>query len=302
MRRLKKVPASFAGTARFRKARRLAWDYLLLTGGALLLSANVNLFLAPNHVVGSGVTGIGMLSNYLWGWPIGLVTLVLNIPIFIAGIKWAGGWRLLLRSVYATTIMTAGIDLLAPFLPPVTGDPLIFTLFGGLLDGVGIGLVLRGEGTTGGTDIIAQLLNRLKGIGFGTTFIVVNSVILLAAAAAVGLVPVLYALIVNFVSGRVVDTVQEGSGYARSFFIVSARSAEIQQAILDDLERGVTLMEVRGGYTETLLPALYVVVSRSQVTHLKRLISERDPAAFVVVSEAHEVLGEGFKPITHKKT
>ena len=286
--------------ARFRKARLLAWDYLLLTGGALLLSANVNLFLAPNRVVSSGVTGLGMLSHYVWGWPIGLVTLALNIPIFVAGMKW-GGWRLLLRSVYATAIMTAGIDLLAPFLPPIQGDPLIFTLFGGLLDGVGIGLVLRGQGTTGGTDIIAQLLNRHKGIGFGTTFIVVNSVILLAAATVVGLVPVLYALIVNFVSGRVVDAVQEGSGYARSFFIVSTRSAEIQQAILDDLERGVTLLEVRGGYTEVPLSALYVVVSRSQVTHLKRLISERDPTAFVVVSEAHEVLGEGFRPITHKQ-
>jgi uncharacterized membrane-anchored protein YitT (DUF2179 family) len=292
MRRLK--------TARFRKARLLAWDYLLLTGGALLLSANVNLFLAPNRVISSGVTGIGMLAHYVWGWPIGLVTLGLNIPIFVAGIKW-GGWRLLLRSVYATAIMTAGIDLLAPFLPPIQGDPLIFTLFGGLLDGVGIGLVLRGQGTTGGTDIIAQLLNRHKGIGFGSTFIVVNSVILLAAAAVVGLVPVLYALIVNFVSGRVVDTVQEGSGYARAFFIVSTRSAEIQQAILDDLERGVTLIDVRGGYTEAPLSALYVVVSRSQVTRLKRLISERDPTAFVVVSEAHEVLGEGFRPIAHKQ-
>jgi len=292
MRRLK--------TARFRKARLLAWDYLLLTGGALLLSANVNLFLAPNRVVSSGVTGLGMLSHYLWGWPIGLVTLALNIPIFVAGMKW-GGWRLLLRSVYATAIMTAGIDLLAPFLPPIQGDPLIFTLFGGLLDGVGIGLVLRGEGTTGGTDIIAQLLNRHRGIGFGVTFIVVNSVILVGAAAVVGLVPVLYALIVNFVSGRVVDTVQEGSGYARAFFIVSTRSAEIQQAILDDLERGVTLLDVRGGYTEASRSALYVVVSRSQVTHLKRLISERDPDAFVVVSEAHEVLGEGFRPIAHKK-
>ena len=292
MRRLK--------TARFRKARLLAWDYLLLTGGALLLSANVNLFLAPNRVVSSGVTGLGMLSHYVWGWPIGLVTLALNIPIFVAGMKW-GGWRLLLRSVYATAIMTAGIDLLAPFLPPIQGDPLIFTLFGGLLDGVGIGLVLRGQGTTGGTDIIAQLLNRHKGIGFGTTFIAVNSVILLAAAAVVGLVPVLYALIVNFVSGRVVDTVQEGSGYARAFFIVSTRSAEIQQAILDDLVRGVTLIDIRGGYTQAVSSALYVVVSRSQVTHLKRLISERDPDAFVVVSEAHEVLGEGFRPIVHKQ-
>lgn len=287
-------------TARARTVRRLAQDYTLLTAGGLILAANVNLFLVPNQVVSTGVTGLGMLAHYLWGWPIGVVTLVLNVPIFLAGGRWGGGWRFLLRSVYATGIMTAGIDLLAPFLPPIQGDPLIFTLFGGLLDGVGIGLVLRGQGTTGGTDIVAQLLHRHRGIAFGTTFIVVNSVILLVAASVVGLVPVLYALIVNFVSGRVVDTVQEGSGYARAFFIVSARNEEIRQAILADLERGVTVMDVRGGYTEALQPALYVVVSRAQVTQLKRLISDRDPAAFVVVSEAHEVLGEGFRPISHQ--
>jgi len=271
-----------------------------MTVGALLLAANVNLFLAPNRVVSSGVTGIGMLLHYRWGWPIGVTTLVLNIPILAAGIKWSGGWRLLVRSVYATAVMTIGIDLLALVLPPIQGEPLVFTLFGGALDGIGIGLVLRGQGTTGGTDIIAQILNRTRGIRFGTTFVVVNSVILLAAAGQVGLVPALYALIVNFVSGRVVDSVQEGTGYARAFFILSARNEEIQQAILEGLERGVTLMDVRGGYTQAPQSALYVVVSRSQVTRLKRLISEHDPAAFVVVSEAHEVLGEGFRPISHK--
>jgi len=292
------VKANSLRAERLHKARRLAEDYILLTLGAVILAANVNLFLAPNQVVSSGVTGIGMLAHYAWGWPIGAVTLALNVPIFLAGLKWGGGWRLVWRSVYATTVMTAGIDLLAPFLPAIQGDPLIFTLFGGLLDGVGIGLVLRGEGTTGGTDIIAQILNQQKGIPFGKTFIVVNSAVLLAAAGIVGLTPVLYALIVNFVSGRVVDTVQEGSGYARAFFIVSPKNAEIQQAILEDLQRGVTCLDVRGGYTQEPLAALYVVVSRSQVTHLKRLIAQHDPAAFVVVSEAHEVLGEGFRPIT----
>jgi uncharacterized membrane-anchored protein YitT (DUF2179 family) len=283
-----------------RTARVVVQDYCLMTVGALLLAANVNLFLAPNRVVSSGVTGIGMLLHYRWGWPIGVTTLVLNIPILAAGIKWSGGWRLLVRSVYATAVMTIAIDLLALVLPPIQGEPLVFTLFGGALDGIGIGLVLRGQGTTGGTDIIAQILNRTRGIRFGTTFVVVNSVILLAAAGQVGLVPALYALIVNFVSGRVVDSVQEGTGYARAFFILSARNEEIQQAILEELERGVTLMDVRGGYTQAPQSALYVVVSRSQVTRLKRLISEHDPGAFVVVSEAHEVLGEGFRPMSHK--
>jgi uncharacterized membrane-anchored protein YitT (DUF2179 family) len=286
---------------RARKTWRIAQDYALLTAGALLLAANVDLFLAPNRVISSGVTGIGMLLHYRWGWPIGLATLLLNIPILAAGIRWGGGWRLLVRSVYATAVMTAGIDLLALVLPTIQGEPLIFTLFGGVLDGVGIGLVLRGQGTTGGTDIIAQILSRTRGVSFGTTFILVNSAVLLAAAAVVGWVPVLYALIVNFVSGRVVDTVQEGTGYARAFFIVSERSAELLEAILQDLERGVTVMDVRGGYSQAPLSALHVVVSRSQVTRLKRLIADTDAAAFVVVSEVHEVLGEGFRPHAHKQ-
>jgi uncharacterized membrane-anchored protein YitT (DUF2179 family) len=290
------------GVTRFRSGRwkavgRVATDYGLLTAGALILAANVNLFLAPNQVISTGVTGLGMLAHYLWGWPIGLVTLALNVPILAAGTKWGGGWRLVVRSVYATVVMTVGIDLLAYVLPPIKAEPLIFTLFGGVLDGIGIGLVLRGQGTTGGTDIIAQLLNRFRGIAFGTTFIVVNSAILLAGVGVVGLTPVLYALIVNFVSGRVVDTVQEGSGYARAFLIFSRESADIRQAILDELERGVTLLDARGGYTEVSQDALYVVVSRAEVTRLKRLISDRDPDAFVVVSEAHEVLGEGFRPM-----
>ena len=285
------------GWTKLRKAWVVVQDYTLLTVGALVLAANVNLFLAPNQVVSTGVTGLGMLAHYLWGWPIGLVALLLNLPIFLAGVKWGDGWRFLIRSVYATVVMTLAIDLLAPVVPALPADPLIYTLFGGLLDGVGIGLVLRGQGTTGGTDIIAQLLHRHKDVAFSSTFIAVNSSILVGAVAVVGLVPVLYALIVNFVSGRVVDAVQGGSGYARAFFIVSAHWQQIQQAIVTDLGRGVTLLEVRGGYTEATRSALYVVVSRPQVVRLKRLISALDPAAFIVVSEAREVLGEGFRPV-----
>ncbi|MGC9399283.1 MAG: YitT family protein [Anaerolineae bacterium] len=276
------------------------FDYVLMTLGALILAANVSLFLEPNRVVSTGITGLGMLAYYLWEWPIGLVTLGLNVPLFLMGIRWGGGFKFLLRTIFAVVVMTASIDLLRPFLPPITGDPLIYTLFGGLLDGVGIGLVLRGRGTTGGTDIVAQVLNRQKGIPFGTVFTIVNGAILLGAAAVVGIVPVLYALIVNFVSGRVVDVVQEGVGYARAAFIVSEHNAQIREAIFTQLDRGVTLLEARGGYTAAPRPALYVVVSRTQVTTLKRLIADIDPHAFVVLSEAHEVLGEGFRPVTEE--
>lgn len=283
-----------------KRALRNVADYLLIIVGALVVAANVSLFLEPNRVVSTGITGLGMLAHYLWAWPIGLVTLALNVPLLLMGIKWGGGFKFFMRTVFAVIVMTLAIDLLRPVLPPIQGDPLIYTLFGGLLDGIGIGLVLRGRGTTGGTDIVAQLLNRHKGIPFGTVFMAVNSAILLGAAAVVGIVPVLYALIVNFVSGRVVDVVQEGIGYARAAFIVSKKDKAIRQALFDELDRGVTLLEAHGGYTAASRPALYVVVSRAQVTTLKRLIAQIDPQAFVVISEAHEVLGKGFRPVTEE--
>lgn len=280
-----------------RKALRLTEDYLLLTGGSLIVAAGVVMFLTPNKVVSAGVTGIAMLFNYTWNWPVGLTNLLLNVPLLVAGVKWGGGWRTLFRTVYAVVIMSVAIDVLVPFLPAVKGDPLIYTLFGGLVDGFGIGLVLRARGTTGGTDIVAQLLYKYRRIPFGQVFLWSNTLILLAAIPVVGLVPVLYALIVNYISSRVLDTVVEGLGYARSVLVVSDKIDDIRQAVLSEVNRGVTILEATGGYSQERRPVLYVVVSRSQVAAVKRLIADLDPRAFVVVSEAHEVLGEGFKPV-----
>ena len=271
------------------------YDYTLIFIGSVIVAANVPLFLEPNRVVSTGVTGLGMLAYYLWGWPIGLVTLLLNVPLLLAGAKWGGGPRFFIRTIFSVVVLTVSIDVLSRYLSPVVGDPLLYTLFGGLLDGIGVGLVLRGRGTTGGTDIVAQLLARYRGMSFGQVLIGINGAILLGAAAVVGIVPVLYALVVNFVSGRVVDFVQEGVGYARSALIISDRHTAVRQAILEKLGRGVTQLEARGGYTEIARPALYVVVYRTQITQLKNIIAEIDPNAFVVVSEAHEVLGEGFR-------
>jgi uncharacterized membrane-anchored protein YitT (DUF2179 family) len=275
------------------------YDYGLITVGALIVAANVPLFLQPNHVISSGITGIGMLLNYRWGLPIGMATLAINLPLLLAGTRWGGGLSVFfVRTVYAVAVLTIGIDLLGQVLPPIPSDPLIYTLFGGLLDGLGIGLVLRGRGTTGGTDIIAQLVDRYTGIPFGMVFVGVNGAILLATTFVVGIEPMLYALVVNFISGRVVDVVQEGISYARACMIVTSKEKEIRRTILEKLDRGVTVIEARGGYTEAPRPALYVVVSRAQVTVLKRMIADIDPRAFVVVTEAHEVLGEGFRPVT----
>jgi len=282
---------------RFRILRAVQ-DYALITAGALIAAAGVDLFLTPNKVVSAGVTGIAMLTHFVWKWPVGLVTLGLNIPLFLLAIRWGGGFRVLIKTLYATVLMSLGIDLLQPLLPAVQGDPLIYTLFGGLVDGLGIGLVLRAGGTTGGTDILAQLFYRYRRVSFGTVFLVSNTVILLGAIPVVGLVPVLYALIVNYISSRVLDTVQEGLGYARAVTIVSEKPEEVRQAILEQIGRGLTVLQGWGGFSKEPRPVLYVVVSRSQISALKRLIADRDPDAFVVVSEAHEVLGEGFRPVS----
>ena len=215
--------------------------------------------------------------------------------------KWGGGPKFFVRTIFSVVVMAVAVDVLRPYLPPIHCEPLLYTLFGGVLDGIGIGLVLRGRSTTGGTDIIAQLLSRYRGIPFGQVIITVNGVILLGAMAVVGIVPVLYALIVSFVSGRAVDVMQEGVGYARAAFIITVRHEAVRQAILAQLGRGVTVLDAHGGYTQSSRPALYTVVHRAQVTRLKDIIAEIDPGAFVVVSEAHEVLGEGFRPMLQEK-
>jgi uncharacterized membrane-anchored protein YitT (DUF2179 family) len=272
-------------------------DYTLILVGSLLVAANVPLFLEPNRVVPTGATGVAMLAYFLWGWPIGLVTFLLNVPLILAGIKWCGGYRLLIRTVFSVVVMGVSIDLFQRILTPVQVDPLLYTLFGGVLDGVGIGLVLRGRGTTGGTDIVAQLVNRLRGLPFGQVLIVVNGIVLAGATLVVGWVPVLYALVVSFVSGRAVDLVLEGVGYARAALVITDHHEAVREAVFAKLGRGVTLLEARGGYTQKSRPALYIVVYRSQVMLLKDIIAGIDPSAFVVVTEAHEVLGEGFRPV-----
>ncbi len=279
------------------KALAILRDYVLITLGGICIALSVDMFLVPNNVVSSGITGLGMIAHFLWGWKIGVVTFILNIPLLVAGVRYAGGMRFFIRTVYAVVVMTAAIDLLAAHVPPITGDPLIYTLFGGLLDGLGVGLVLRGKGTTAGTDIIAQLVNRFMGVSFGVVLLLVNSVILLAAAAVTGLMPVLYALVVAFVSSRVVDSVQEGVGFARAVFIITNEMEAVREAIFNNLDRGVTIIEARGGYTEQPRPMLFVTVTRGELMPLKQIIAEIDPRAFVVVTDAYEVLGQGFRPI-----
>jgi uncharacterized membrane-anchored protein YitT (DUF2179 family) len=281
----------------WRTFRSIALDYAQLTIGAALLAINIDLFLVPNKIVSGGATGIATILHIQFGLPTGIVVLIINIPLLLLGMRYVGGRRFAIRTVYATVLMSVLTDAFVPWLasiPPIT-QPLLFTLYGGLIDGIGMGLVFRGQGTTGGTDVVARLFNRLRGVPLGQTILIVNSAVLILAVIVFGLEAAMYALILTFVGARVVDVMQGEADYSRTAIIISSQAAAIKSTILTEMERGVTVLSARGGYTEHSLDVLYCVVARTEISILKRLIQSIDPRAFVVFADASEVLGEGFR-------
>ena len=270
-------------------------EYLIIGLGAFLVALGADIFLIPNQVVSGGVTGIAIIAHYIFGSPVGIVTLALNVPLFLAGVKWSGGVSTGVRTVFAVIVMAFFIDFLQPRVPTLTHDPLLYTVYGGILDGLGLGLVLRFQGTTGGTDILARMAKRFLNINYGVTLLITNVVILGAAGLIFGLEAAMYAMILAAVSSKVIDLVQEGEQSTRSVTIVSNKPAEIQQGIFDELERGVTILHGRGGYTAAERDVLLCVVQRNEISRLRRLIQTIDPDAFVIIGSVHEVLGEGFQ-------
>lgn len=277
----------------------LVRDYVLMTVGAILVAISVDLFLVPNDVVTGGITGLAQILNDLFGTPIGVVSLLINIPLLALGFRYLGvvfG----IRTIYATVVLSLAIDLLAPYVHSYLGaarDPLLYTLYGGVLDGIGIGLVFRAQGTTGGIDIIARFLQRWRGIAIGRSLLVMNGLVFAAAAYLFSLDKLLYALLVAFISGRVIDVVLEGAAYARQALIITQQPERMRRAIIEQLDRSVTLLEAEGGYTSTTRTVLLSVVAQSEISLLKAIIREHDPDAFVIVGNVNEVLGEGFRPV-----
>jgi len=273
-------------------------DYALLTSGALLGAVEVDLFLVPNNVVAGGLTGVSMLLHSIAGTPVGMVTLLANIPLFVVGFRALGGVVFGIRTLYATVLLSVAIDLLAPYLRPVTSDPLLYTLYGGLLDGLCVGLVFRARGTTGGIDIVARLLEQRYGIQPGRAMLALNAAVFAAAFFRYGPENVLYALLVAFVGSVVLDYTLAAGTSARQALIVTSTPDTLTEQILHDLGRGVTMLEGYGGYTGAERAVLLCVVGRAELSFLKAIVSRTDPHAFVIVGEASEVLGEGFRPAT----
>lgn len=283
--------------SRVRRVLRTLVNYAVITIGALLVAVAVRIFLVPNNVIAGGLTGAAQLLNSLIGTPVGAVVLALNVPLLIVGWRRLGGFVFGVRTVYALVVMTLAIDILAPYARPVTADPLLYSLYGGVLDGLGLGLILRSRGTAGGTDIIARLVEARTGMQPGRVLLICDVVIFGAGLFVYGPEKVLYALLVAFVSSRTVDFVLAAERGARQALIITTHPEGITRALLHDLGRGVTVLEGVGGYTGAKRAVLLCIISRAEVGALKAAVAAADPGAFMVIGEAGEVIGEGFRPL-----
>ena len=272
--------------------------YSLLTVGAVMLALANDIFLIPNQVFSGGATGVALVINSFLGIPVGVVVLLVNIPLLAAGLFWLGGWRFLVRTTYTVILYSLLLDILRPFFEKsVTTDPLLYTLYGGLLGGAGVGLVFRAQGTTGGDDIVAQLLFRFRGIPVNSALVIINAAILALVGVRFGPEKALYALISAFASSTAVNAVLEGFRPTRLVYIISATPDQIATRIQTTTGRGITYLSGAGAYTGRDYRVIMTAVQLQELPIITNIVREVDPAAFVIVSEAREVMGYGFKPL-----
>lgn len=282
-----------------RKSMRILGQYAHILLGCALGGAAYPLFLTANAIAPGGITGVGIVLNHLFGFPVGMTTLILNVPLFLIGYRSIGG-TFAFRSLIATILFSVFIDILP--LPTMTDDPLLATLFGGILLGAGLGLILRGGATTGGTDMIARMVHKkFPFISVGSFLFGLDFMVVIAAGFVVGTTQALYALINIFMSGKLVDIVMMGFTADKACFIISDKWQSITDRVLKDMERGVTQLSARGAYTGKDRPVVLCVVNRREVMTVKDIVRREDPAAFMFITEAHEAIGEGFSGLNEKE-
>ena len=266
---------------------------LLVLLGLLAAAAAYRMYLIPNQVVNGGFTGVGQLLNHATGISVGLVNVALNVPLFLISMK-SMGLRFGLRSLVSMVLLSALIDHIP--LPPATDDMLLASVYGGAISGIGFGLVLRGNATTGGTDMLASLLHRLVPmVKVSYAIFLFDGLVIIASAFVFEAQAAMYGLISAFLCNVLIDLVLEGPNSAHTYFIISDKSAAIADKIMHEMDRGVTGLEAVGMYSRQHKQVLLCVVNRFEAMRLRRIVFEADPRAFVVANKAKEVLGEGFK-------
>lgn len=271
----------------------LMMEYVYILIGSAIVAVSFNVFLLPNRVASGGVSGISTIAYAVFGWQPAYVQWALNIPLFISGVVLLGrqfGVKTLVGTLFLPFVVYLTKDV-----EPATHDPLLGSLFGGIGVGLGLGIVFRGKASTGGTDLAAQIIHKYTGLSLGMCVILIDGLIVLTAAFVFDIEQALYALIALYVTSKTIDLVQIGLGYSKMAMIITNEEEKVRHAILHEIDRGVTKLSGYGGYTNHERPVLMCVVQQAEFTKLKQLVKSIDPSAFVIVMNAAEVLGEGFK-------
>lgn len=268
-----------------------------VVAGSVLMAVAMNLFLIPHRLAAGGVSGFAVILYDLFQIPTGLTIVGLNLPLFVAA------WLLLgrdkvLPSLLGSFAFPAAIELTGPYLPAVTQDLLLASVYGGIVMGLGLGLVFRCQGSTGGTALLSLILNRYTELTLGQGLLGADLAVIGLAIFTLGAEAAMYAALSLFISTKVIDFVQEGLSPVKVALIITASAEEVTRGLLQELGRGVTRITGRGGYTGEEREVLLCAISRPQVARLKALIHELDPAAFVIIGTAGEVRGEGFKELS----
>lgn len=277
--------------------KKTLFPFLIITLASAVYALGFVWCYAPNGIAFGGVTGVAQIINYLVpALPVGITVIVLNVPLFILGWKFIGG-RLLVSSLYAMFISSVFIDVLTPLYGWQPMDPMLACIFGGVLMGLSLGLVFQQEATTGGTDLLARLLKlKLAWLPMGKLLMGIDLAVILAVAAAFGtLKAALYGLVALYITSIVMDGVLYGLDTAKVAYIISDKNREIADVLVKEMDRGVTILHGQGAYTRAEKDVLMCAFKQREIAAIKAAVKGIDPAAFLIVCDAHEVLGEGFR-------
>jgi len=267
--------------------------YLFLELGALLAAIGLEEFLIPNNIIDGGITGISIISSYLSKLPLGIFILIFNIPFLIFGYKQIGK-TFMISTLFSVISLSLWVSFLRP-IPGVTNDVLLATVFGGIILGIGVGIIIRYGGSLDGTEIIAIFLNKKTGISVGEIIMFFNIFIIASAGFVFGWDKAMYSLIVYFIAYKVIDITIDGMNETKAAIIISDKGAEIGEVITARLGRGVTFLEAKGGFNGQYKNVVYSVVTRLEIVKLKSIINDIDPEAFMTINDVYDTMGGKHK-------
>lgn len=281
-----------------RQTLAILGDIIFFAAGGIIYSAAVMLFLSPNEISPGGVTGISTMLNHLFMLPVGMLVFVLNIPILIIGFLKFGG-VFIIKTTAATAVVSAALDTVERIMPKVSVNPMLASVFGGILMGLGLSLFMLRGATTGGVDIIAKLINsRFPHLTVGRLMLLTDALIVAFSALVYRNVEsALYSVVALYASSQVMDMMLYGADKGKIIFIITKNAEDMAKSILSLVKRGVSIIDVTGAYTGSKRRMIMCTVRRNEVSAIYKLVHEHDMNAFIVVGEAGEIFGEGFKAI-----